>query len=84
MIDYEELIKQLILPLASIKEDVEVENLSKDDNDLEYKAYVNEKDLGRVIGKGGMIARAVRTILYAAASKEGKRIHLEITSKENN
>jgi predicted RNA-binding protein YlqC (UPF0109 family) len=41
---------------------------------------VNEKDLGRVIGKGGKIASAIRTILYAGASKDGKRVHLDIDS----
>jgi hypothetical protein len=43
---------------------------------LELK--VSEGDIGKVIGKHGRIAKAVRTILSAAATKTGKRIVLEI------
>lgn len=43
---------------------------------LELK--VSEGDIGKVIGKHGRIAKAIRTILSAAATKTGKRIVLEI------
>jgi len=43
---------------------------------LELK--VSEGDIGKVIGKHGRIAKAVRTILSAASSKSGKRVVLEI------
>ena len=43
---------------------------------LELK--VAENDIGKVIGKHGRIAKAVRTILSAASSKSGKRFVLEI------
>ena len=39
---------------------------------------VAEGDVGKVIGKQGRIAKAVRTILSAAATKTGKRVVLEI------
>lgn len=81
MINFEELIKNLILPLVAYPEDVVIEKLNDDQNNLEYKAIVNENDLGRVIGKSGLTAKAIRTVLYAGASKEGKRIHLDICSK---
>ncbi len=80
MINFEELIKSLILPLVTYPEDVEIEAISLEPT-LEYKVKVNSKDFGRVIGKGGHIAQAIRTILFAGASKEGKKIHLEIESK---
>ena len=81
MIKFEELIKNLILPLVAYPNDVEVNKLGDNEDDLEYKALVNPSDLGRVIGKGGSTAKAIRTVLYAGASKEGKRIHLDIESK---
>ncbi len=43
---------------------------------LELK--VAEPDIGKVIGKHGRIAKAVRTILSATATKSGKRVVLEI------
>ena len=39
---------------------------------------VAQEDLGKVIGKQGRLAQAIRTILSAAAIKLGKRFHLEI------
>ena len=39
---------------------------------------VMEEDIGKVIGKHGRIAKAIRTILSAAATKSGKRVVLEI------
>ena len=39
---------------------------------------VSQDDIGKVIGKHGRIAKAVRTVLSAAASKSGKRVVLEI------
>ena len=43
---------------------------------LELK--VAQEDIGKVIGKHGRIAKALRTILSAAATKTGKRVVLEI------
>ena len=81
MIKFEELIKSLILPLVAYPEDDEIIKVKEEENSLEYKALVNPEDLGRVIGKGGSLAKAIRTVLYAGASKEGKRIHLDIDGK---
>ncbi|MDE6660896.1 MAG: KH domain-containing protein [Anaeroplasmataceae bacterium] len=81
MIKFEELIKSLILPLVAYPEDVEIIRENDDEENLEYQVKVNPNDFGRVIGRDGYVARAIRTILYAGASKEGKRIHLDINSK---
>ncbi|MBR6071250.1 MAG: KH domain-containing protein [Acholeplasmatales bacterium] len=82
MIKFEELIENLILPLVAYPNDVEIVKVSESEDNLEFKVLVNPNDLGRVIGKGGIIAKAIRTVLYAGASKEGKKIHLDIDSKE--
>ncbi len=77
-IDFENLIKQIIVPLVVNPDDVLVKILSEDDDLINIQLLVAEPDLGRVIGKGGKIASAIRTIIYAGASKEGKRVHLDI------
>ncbi|MCL2508927.1 MAG: KH domain-containing protein [Oscillospiraceae bacterium] len=43
-----------------------------------YHLHVGESDMGRVIGKQGRIAKAIRTIMRAAAAREGGRISVEI------
>ena len=40
--------------------------------------YVAQEDLGQVIGKGGRVARALRTVLRASAAVDGRRAVLEI------
>jgi predicted RNA-binding protein YlqC (UPF0109 family) len=43
-----------------------------------FELSVAPDDMGRVIGKGGRVANAMRTLLRVAAVKEGKRVTLEI------
>jgi predicted RNA-binding protein YlqC (UPF0109 family) len=79
-VDFEKLIKNMIMPLVVNPDDVLVKILSSDEETITIQLLVNEKDLGRVIGKGGKIANAMRTIVYAGASKEGKRVQIDIDS----
>jgi predicted RNA-binding protein YlqC (UPF0109 family) len=78
---FEELIQNLITPLLSYPEDFEIENQGEVDGFLTFNVKVRESDLGRVVGKGGHIAKAIRTILYAKASKESKKVRLNIDAK---
>jgi len=43
-----------------------------------FELRVGEGDLGKVIGKAGQTAKAIRTLLAAAAARQGKRAVLEI------
>lgn len=43
-----------------------------------YELRVDQTDLGKVIGKQGRTARAIRTIMNAASVKKGKKLMLEI------
>ena len=43
-----------------------------------YHLHVAENDMGRVIGKQGRIARAIRTVVKARATKDGTRVQVEI------
>jgi uncharacterized protein len=45
---------------------------------LIYEVKVGEGDLGKIIGKEGRTAKAIRSIIAAAAMKQGKRAQLEI------
>jgi uncharacterized protein len=45
---------------------------------LIYELRVGEGDLGKIIGKEGRTAKAMRSIISAAAMKQGKRAQLEI------
>lgn len=81
MVNFEELLKSLILPLVSYPEEVTITYEGEEDEVMSYNVKVSSQDIGRVIGRGGHIAQAIRTILYAKASKEGVRVHLNIEEK---
>ncbi len=68
----------MVAPLVVNPSDVAVKTIDEDDEQLTIQVLVNQEDLGRVIGKNGKIASAIRTIAYAGASKEGKRIKIDI------
>ena len=42
--------------------------------------HVAASDMGKVIGKQGRIAKAIRSVVKAASSKENKKVHVEIVS----
>ena len=55
----------------------------QDDGDTVYlKLMVDENDLGKVIGKQGRIAKAVRTIVRAVANRENKRVIVDILEND--
>lgn len=80
MENFEVLIQNLIQPLLSFPNELKVSSLGETDGFLTFLAKVNSQDLGRVIGKNGHIAQAIRTILYAKAAKEGVKVRLNIES----
>ncbi len=81
-VNFEKLVLDLVTPLVIHPEDLLVKKFSEDEASITIQVLVNKEDLGRVIGKGGKIANAIRTISYAAASRIGKRINIDIDSFE--
>jgi len=79
-VNYEQMIHDLVKPLVVNPDDLVVKKLSDDGNIIAMQIFVHPDDLGRVIGKNGRIANAVRTIAYASASREHKRITINIES----
>jgi predicted RNA-binding protein YlqC (UPF0109 family) len=72
-----ELLEFLVRALVEDPEAVVVEEL-EEDGDLVYEITVADDDLGRVIGKGGRIANAIRTIAKAAAVRIDRRVIVDI------
>ena len=72
-----ELLEFLVRALVEDPEAVEVAEL-EEDGDLIYEISVAEDDLGRVIGKGGRVANAIRTVAKAAAVRLDRRVIVDI------
>ena len=49
-----------------------------EDGSVVYHLHVGEDDMGRVIGKQGRIAKAIRTVMRAAATRQSTRVVVEI------
>ena len=50
----------------------------KDDGSVVYHLHVSEEDMGRVIGKQGRIAKAIRVVMRAAATRSNEKVIVEI------
>ncbi len=72
-----ELVEKMAKALVDKPEDVVVNEIDGEKTTV-YELRVASSDLGKVIGKQGKTARAMRTILSAAGTKIGKRCVLEI------
>lgn len=81
-INYAKLVAELISPLVTHPEDVNVVVSSTENNVVKVVAKVNNDDLGRVIGKKGRVAGAIRTIAHAAAIRNKQSIEIEFSSNE--
>jgi len=57
---------------------VSVEEFEEDDGTLVFELSVDDDDYGRVIGRGGRTAQALRTVVKAAAVKDNRRVLLDI------
>ena len=72
-----ELVEYIAKALVDDPSQVYVEEIVRG-RQIIYKLRVAPDDMGRVIGKGGRIANAMRTLLRVAAVRQGKRAILEI------
>jgi predicted RNA-binding protein YlqC (UPF0109 family) len=73
-----ELLVELARRLVDEPEAVRVEQLEGDDGSLIFRLHVAEGDVGKVIGRQGRLARALRTIVRAGGPNAGRRLQLEI------
>jgi len=72
-----ELLEYLARQLVDEPDAVRVEEID-DGEDLVLRLHVAEGDVGKVIGRQGRIARALRTVVRAAAAREQRRVLVEI------
>ena len=74
----QELLEYLARGLVDDPDAVVVEKFDEDDGSVVLELSVAEDDYGKVIGRGGRTANALRTVLKAAAVKEQCRVFVDI------
>jgi predicted RNA-binding protein YlqC (UPF0109 family) len=67
----------LVKELVDNPDAVEVSEITSDDSTT-YEVRVSPDDLGKVIGKQGRIANAIRTLVKAVAMKDKRKVYVEI------
>lgn len=72
-----ELVEVLARALVDNPEQIEINEI-EGDKSIIIELKVAEDDMGKVIGKKGRIAKAIRTVVKASAAREGKRVVVEI------
>ena len=71
-----ESLELIITSLVSEPSEVSI-NEKDGERDVTFEVRVKDTDMGKVIGKEGRIAKAIRTIMKSIAAKEGKRVNIE-------
>ena len=76
-----DLLEHLARRLVDEPDAVRVEREERDDV-VVLRLFVAKDDVGKVIGRQGRIARALRTLVRASAAREGRRVMVEIADPE--
>lgn len=71
-----EILESMLKPLIDNKEAISINQVDKDKITI-FEVRVAPEDMGKVIGKEGKIAKAIRTILRAVGTKEHKKVTVE-------
>lgn len=75
----ENLIKTIVSGLVEKPDNITIDvDAPNEDGIVIYHLHVAEEDMGRVIGKQGRIAKAIRTVVRSVAAKNNQKILIEI------
>ena len=73
-----ELVVYIAKNLVNNPDAVKIEEYQRGRNQIDLQLRVDPDDMGRVIGRGGRVVNAMRSLVRVAAIKQGKRVNLEI------
>jgi len=75
--DEQGFVELIVKKLVDFPEEVNIKRV-EGERSVILEVRVNAKDIGKVIGKGGRIVSAIRSLLYAMSRKSEKKIMLEV------
>lgn len=71
-----DILETIILNLVDDKEAVEIKQIDGEKSTI-FEVKVAEKDMGRIIGKQGRLAKSIRTVMKSAAARDHKKVSVE-------
>ena len=74
-----DILETIVKHLVENQDAVKITEVTKPENEnlIEFKVNVAKEDMGKIIGKQGKNARAIRTVMKAVAAKERKKVDIE-------
>lgn len=75
-----EVAKYMIEQLVDFKKDINIKNVESD-GVLVIEVIVNNKDVGKVVGKGGATVGSIRTYLNCIAARQNRRLTFQVTGQ---
>jgi predicted RNA-binding protein YlqC (UPF0109 family) len=76
----EELLAYLVRALVDEPGEVSVESFEEEDGTLVLEVHVAEADAGKVIGRGGRNAAALRSVIRACSVRDGRRVLVDVVA----
>ena len=76
----EELLEYLARSLVDSPDEVSVESFEEDDGTIVLELHVADDDAGKVIGRGGRTAAALRTVMKACSVRHGGRVLVDVVA----
>jgi predicted RNA-binding protein YlqC (UPF0109 family) len=74
----EDLLEYLARSLVDRPEKVRVDGFDEDDGTIVLELHVADDEAGKVIGRGGRTVAALRTVMKAAAARDGNRVLVDV------
>ena len=72
------LVRVLVEPIVEHKDELEVTESVMENGEILVEIGINEEDAGKVIGRQGRVIKAIRNLAWAAASRAGERVEVEL------
>ena len=77
MPELKQLLADIVLTLVDHPDEVKIDE-KEEGNTVVFTLYVNEADMGKVIGRRGKNAKCIRTVMKSAANLTGKKVVVDI------
>ena len=74
----EELIRHIVAALVSKPDEIDIRSVEQADGGITVEVRVAQEGMGKIIGKQGRIAKAIRAVVRAATAKDQKPVFVEI------
>ena len=74
------IVKMMVCAVVDVPDKVRIDEVNDEDT-ITYRVFVAAEDVGKVLGKQGRVANAIRTITKSNARRDGKKVYLDVVAE---